>query len=53
MGAGKSFPRPAKCRVIIGKPFKISELNDLPTVKKQLYHALSAEIMNRIATASP
>lgn len=50
-GPSKRFPRPAKVRVFIGKPFTLSDIKDLPEVKKQLYHALSEEIMNRISSA--
>jgi 1-acyl-sn-glycerol-3-phosphate acyltransferase len=52
-GPGKKYPRPVKITVTVGKPFKMSEMNNLPTVKKQLYHALGAEIMKRISAASP
>jgi 1-acyl-sn-glycerol-3-phosphate acyltransferase len=53
MGGSKHFPRPAKIRITFAEPFRLSDLKGLPTVKKQLYHALGAEIMSRIAQAAP
>lgn len=52
-GRGRRFPRPHKISFTIGKPFRIADLQGMPTVKKQLYHELGAEIMRRIATAHP
>ncbi len=47
-GAGRKFPKPTKIRVSIRKPFRLEDLNDLPSVKKQLYHELGKETMSRI-----
>lgn len=52
-GRGRKVPRPHKISFTIGKPFRIADLQGLPTVKKQLYQELGAEIMRRIATAHP
>ncbi len=51
MGGKKIFPRPSKINVYYGESFRITDLPNLPTVKKQLYQALSEEIMKRIAGA--
>ena len=53
LGGSMKFPRPAKIRVVIGKPFTVSEMKNLPPVKKQLYREVGIEIMKRIAAARP
>ncbi|CAN5290787.1 hypothetical protein BH09SUM1_BH09SUM1_23940 [soil metagenome] len=48
---GKKFPRPRKIRVTAGQGFRVADLKNLPTVKKQLYQRVGEEIMKRIACA--
>ncbi|MBI1292193.1 1-acyl-sn-glycerol-3-phosphate acyltransferase [bacterium] len=50
---GRKFPAPARISITVGKAFKLSDLKDLPTIKKQLYHEIGREIMNRIMRAEP
>lgn len=50
---GRKFPQPTRITVTVGEPFKLSDLKDLPTVKKQLYHEIGREIMQRIMRAEP
>lgn len=46
-------PRPARIRVVIGKPFRLSELQGMPEDKRAFYQAVADEMMARIATAQP
>ncbi len=52
-GGGKKFPLPKKISMTMGKPFRLADLSDLPTVKKQLYHEIGSRIMAKIADATP
>jgi 1-acyl-sn-glycerol-3-phosphate acyltransferase len=50
---GRGLPYPRRITLTVGKPFRVSDLKDLPTVKKQLYHEIGREIMTRIMRAEP
>lgn len=52
-GQGVGFPRPVRVRLTIGKAFRVSEMEDLPVIKKLLYHEIGRRIMDKISTASP
>lgn len=45
---GQKYPSPRKIRIHIGKAFRLSDLEDLPTVKKQLYQEIGRRIMTQI-----
>lgn len=50
-GAGRKFPRPGRITAIVGKPFKLEDLGELPTAKKQLYPEIGRRILERIRQA--
>ena len=50
-GAGRKFPRPWPITATVGKPFKLADLGELPTVKKQLYPEIGRRILERIRQA--
>jgi 1-acyl-sn-glycerol-3-phosphate acyltransferase len=50
---GRKFPAPKKITLTVGKPFRVSDLKDLPEQKKQLYHEIGRQIMRRIKEAEP
>lgn len=53
MPVGAKLPRPHKVSIIVGKPFRIGELQGMPEEKKALYRALADEMMRRIVDARP
>ena len=48
-GPGKKLPRPNKISRRIGAPFRVDELEGLPTDKKGLYEAITEEMFKRIS----
>lgn len=48
---GRKLPHPRKITLTYGKPFRISDIGPLPSVKKQLYHEIGKEMMQRIFSA--